>query len=413
MTVHDVRLEERLRGLAAELRGALEGALRAALAAQRVASPDAIRPLHLTSHLGLDKSLASRVVRSLGAEDDIAALHGIPTPQGLGLIARALENAGADGAPLDRFAAATEAYAALLSEFSGGRTDLEATLAGWLPDQRRRAERDARRSVFRGMTTLVGTRAGAVYNALLLVPSDEDGRVDSLIVAVRQDLRRLRAGASVHVARLETAAEDQRRSTLDGAPLTGDPNNLIIGELCSQPLPGLTLEETGDRLLIEIAADSLDVNESTTLGIGWRTRGHFAARGGAAPMDRLTVSSERPCEALVLDVLVHSSLGRVSDAVAATSSFAPHPDRSGCGGPPPPGSEERTGAPAVERLDGHPSGLRSAAVRAVPAIIENACREAGFGADEFTSRIRMTRAFPIPTEHLTLWWRLEGPAEGA
>jgi len=407
MTVHDVRLEERLRGLAAELRGALEGALRSALAAQRVAAPDAIRPLHLTSHLGLDKSLASRVVRSLGAEDDIEALHGIPTPQGLGLIARALRKAGADGAPLDRLTAATEAYAALLSEFSGGRTDLEAALAGWLPDQRRRAERDARRSVFRGMTTLVGARVGAIYNALLLVPSAEEGRVDSLIVAVRQDLRRLRAGARVHVARLDAAARDQRRSALDGAPLTGDPHDLIIEELCSQPLPGLTLEETGERLLLEIAPDSLDVNESTTLGIGWRTRGHFAAPGGGARMDRLTVSSERPCETLVLDVLVHASLGRAADAVAATSTFAPHPDTSAREGPPPPDAEERAAAPAVERLEGHPSGMRSPAVRAVPAILENACREAGFAPDDFTSRIRATRAFPVPTEHLTLWWRLE------
>lgn len=398
-------LEERLRTVSTGLCTSLSQALTSALEASDADLGRGLRPVLLTSKLGLDKSLASRVVRSLGEEDPIRALHGIPTPQGLAIIAGAIREAGGDEDLVARFEGATSCYGELLSEFSGGRTDLEATLAGWIPEQRERAERDARRSVFRGMTTLSGIRTSAAYNALYLIPSDEPGRIDSLIVVVRQDLRRLRAGARLHVASLSADISGQVREALGKEVEVKDPRELLLHDLCSHPTPQLELESTGDRMTLSVDRTTLDVNEFCTIGLGWRTRGHYPK----GPEDtgrpsRMQVQPKHPTEALVVDLFVHEDveLERTPWAVVTDDPRLYPADMTL------PGSDDDNGG-SVERYDldevtSHPSGLGSPDVRSCAAIAENACREAGFSVDAFRC-YRGSIAFPTPVESLTVCWQ--------
>ena len=58
----------------------------------------------------------------------------------LALAAAQVDQQGAGDASLGALRAATDRYGALLKEFSGGRGDLEATLSGFLPEERIRAE---------------------------------------------------------------------------------------------------------------------------------------------------------------------------------------------------------------------------------------------------------------------------------
>lgn len=424
-------LESRLRTLSQRLCASLEAAIRGSLVALGECSSEPLRPVVITSRLGLDKSLASRVARAIGADDPIRALHYIPTPQGLSLVARA---AAAAGAPPEQVAAlddASASYRDLLAEFSGGRTDLEATLAGWIPEQRERAERDARRSVFRGMTTLSGTRTSAVYNSLYLIPAPPDvsegcatqpgeERIHSLVVTLRQDLRRLRSGARLHVMSMLAASVPGRppraqrsgrnappstgRFTLDGAPLRDDPEALLLGDLCSHPLPKLELQHSGPSIIVSVDPGALDVNEFATLGMGWMTRGHF--QRFATPSRRyesLTVAALSPTEALVVDLFIHEDLAYPHPPFASLADVAgqlgPRVDPKAL--PP----VELEAAPRPLSLDAHPSGLASQDVRACPAIAENACREADIDLAKF-SKYRFRIAFPTPTEQLTIWWEL-------
>ncbi|MCC7143252.1 MAG: hypothetical protein IT349_14225, partial [Candidatus Eisenbacteria bacterium] len=53
-----------------------------------------IRPTKLATHLSLDKSLVSRLVRSLRADSSADLIHHIPSPTGLGMFLQAAESAG-------------------------------------------------------------------------------------------------------------------------------------------------------------------------------------------------------------------------------------------------------------------------------------------------------------------------------
>ncbi len=422
MPSHQSPLETRLRTVSNELCGALEQVLTEALDAEvsgnnpavPVAAPvrevRQMRPVQLTQRLGLNKSLASRVVRAIHEEDALHALRGIPTPQGLQLIHKAAKSEGATPSALARLDEATGEYSKLLSEFTGGRTDLEATLAGWLPDLRVRAERDARRSVFRGMTTLAGTRASAIYNSVYLLPSQDDPRgVDSALVTVRQDVRRLQYGAEILVMRLVTEEKedwrDQRR-TLDGGKLSNDPRDLLVAELCSHPLPKLELDakEPG-AVTLRIAAGGLDVNEFSTLGVGWRTKSHFRRFADAeSGFGSMVMGASNPVEAIVLDLFVHKDLELAGTPFTSINKDrAPHPKRMRV--PPAADSEQRRFAPPVIDLDAHPSGLASQDVRSCKAICENVCREAGVAPGDF-AKYRTRIEFPVMTEELSLWWPL-------
>lgn len=401
-------LEIRLRTLSRDLCSALGDVIASALTASDRAIAGPLRPVQLTGVLGLDKSLASRVVKSLSVEDELLALHGIPTPQGLNLIASAAREHGATPETLARLEHVAGEYRALLDEFSGGRTDLEATLAGWIPEQRARAERDARRSVFRGMTTMTGTRAGTIYNALYLVPSRLEGKADSLVVGVRQDLRRLRAGARLLVARLRSAKGTggwgARRTTLQGAPLATAAHAIMLRDLCSHPLPELDLTTEDEQIVISIGPDTLDVNESTTLGFGWRTEGHFELH--ATDEDHyhhVSVESIRPSEALVFDLFVHETID-LPEPPIVTLTMERHAQLSAPRSPAAAQDGSLHGEVELVDLDRVPGGLASVDVHACPAIAETVCREAGFMVDQFR-KFRARIEFPLPTEQLTLWWR--------
>ena len=431
------RLEARLRTLSRELCTSLEAAIQSALADGGEAPEGRLRPVLLTSKLDLDKSLASRVVRAISCDDPIRALHRIPTPQGLALIARATLEAGANESAVESLEEASTAYRELLLEFSGGRTDLEATLAGWIPEQRERAERDARRSVFRGMTTLRGTRTSAVYNSLYLVPPAEElgsapdaastaqggNRLDSMAVTVRQDLRRLRSGARLHVMGLRAGspprkegatgddargpAQPQERRTLHGESVTGDPTALLLRDLCSHPIPQLELRHTGKRIEVSVDPGALDVNEFATIGMGWKTERHFpSCATDSRSFSRVSMEASGPTEALVFDLFLHKSLRWPGPPFA--SVFDGSSDVGSANDPAALPRPELDSAPRALDLDAHPSGLASPEIRACGAIAENACREAGYRLTDFL-KYRFRIAFPTPTEHLTVWWALPKP----
>ena len=406
MQIYRSPLEARMRSVSDALRGALEQVLSEALGADS----DPMRPVQITQQLGLNKTLAGRVVRAIYEQDSLQALLRIPTPQGLQLISLASERVGAATASLERLARSTRDYGELLAEFSGGRTDLEAILAGWLPDQRARAERDARRSVFRGMTTLAGTRGSADYHSLYLLPSQkEPDRLDSLSVTVRQDLRRLQPLAEIVVFGPVADAPDAwraRRRTLQGRELNSDPRSMLVPELCSHPIPALEFnaDEPG-AMSLRVAAAGLDVNEPATLGLGWRTDAAFP-RFAAAESDfgRFAIRAAKPVEAVVVDLFVHRDLALAGRPIASLDADVAS-SAAGSIAPPREDSVKRKAAPSVLDLDADPSGLASQDVRSCKAIAENVCREAGVRLEDF-AKYRTRMEFPVGSEELTLWWPL-------
>ena len=373
----------------------------------------------LTSELGLDKSLASRIAKALRENDELKALHAVPTPKGLQLVERALQERGVGKATLEKLASAIDTYREILAEFSGGRTGLEATLAGWIPEERAGAERDARRLIFRGLTTVEGTRTGTIYNSVYILPSPADpSKYDLLVVAVREDLRRLRADEEIPLTSItgKNSAGDgpENRLLLDGTELLDDPDSgertasgkdprsLVLEELCSSPAPKLELVTRGNSAVVRISRESLDVNEIATVAFGWRMNGYFTkklAEEGNCPHFSFTASG--PAECMTVDLFVHKDFKLTSDPVAAVVRHI-DVDHGAMSKPPPSESRERTRAPELEVLANSSGALNTEDLRGCKSIAKHATELAGVDLESFN--VHRTRIeFPMTTEVLTVW----------
>ncbi|MEL6714676.1 MAG: hypothetical protein AAFP86_12920 [Planctomycetota bacterium] len=381
----DPTLEARLRRVGRELQEALRVAL-----GSLAAGAARVRPVDLTD-AGVDKSLASRLVRLTQQPDPLRALHAAPSPKGLAILAQRMRErpGGADGARAVE--AARDALAALLADLGGRRADLLVALSAWIPEERERQERDARRAVQRGWTALAGARAGALYRAAFVEPAGD--ALACVVVQVDQDVRVLRPLERVFLAKLDGPAAvdaDAARAdrafprSLAGSGLHRGAPAPTLPELGSHPAPELRVTGRAGAAEVHVAPRSLDAATTTTVGLAWRTS---LPRGdGALELD-FDARALRPTEALVVDLFVHAALGSASSVTAVLETDS--------------GSNRAAAAPAA--LPSRGAGFSSSHVRSVGAIVENVGREAGFDPSAFAGQRTRVR-LPLPDERLVLRW---------
>src|SRR5499427_8223096 len=118
-------LRLRIEASGRELRRAITSVLEA------VAGPRP-RPTRVARAIGLDKSLASRLVRSVRATSDMDLMHFVPSPGGLHIFAD-LALRHADPASVDHLRAAADRFSELLDAAPGGRAAIGAQIEGRPP----------------------------------------------------------------------------------------------------------------------------------------------------------------------------------------------------------------------------------------------------------------------------------------
>lgn len=404
-------LETRLRELSRELCYALNTVLSEALGVTATGGP--IRPILMTNQLGLDRTLASRIARALREPDELRGLYGLPTPQGLQLVERATKGHGASEEALAKLRSATESYGEMLASFRGGRGGLETTLAGWIPELRAKAERNARRTVFRGMSTLEGTQTGMAYAAIFLIPSKRDPeRLDALVITIRADVCRLRVGESIPLVTISASGSNhwfELLTDLDGQDLESnntsdrDPQRFLVEELCSQPTPALATVHEGESVTLEVVADALDVNVEATLGLAWRIPSFFVSyQSGANTHCHVSVKVLKPTERQVVDLFFHKDAMIQGEPVASVSKqLSVHHDQMH--GPPPETSPERMLAPTVERRRDSASTLANQDVPFYGSVVDTLKSRAGLDVSDFTL-YRTSIDYPLVASELILWW---------
>src|SRR5262245_41210014 len=111
-------LKQRIEATGHDLRGALSAVLEA------VAGPRP-RPTRVSRAIGLDKSLASRLVRAVQNVSDLELMHLVPSPGGLRIFAE-LAMRYADPASISNLMAATGRFELLLDSLPGGRASVDA-----------------------------------------------------------------------------------------------------------------------------------------------------------------------------------------------------------------------------------------------------------------------------------------------
>lgn len=205
-------------------------------------------PQALAARLGVDKVLASRVLKAMRSADPMSAVHRAPGPEPLRRVVRALAEKGVDAAIIRRAENAIDAFERLIRDEIGDRSSLDAILSAWAPEARREFELRRKQAAFRAMSQLKGAEMSVLFAAVLLAPNASNPRrLDVVWINGALGLRRLRPGAGVKFAtrRLSGQDGDRRPRTLAGVPVEGL-DRLILDEFCTSPPPRLDAHKVGE-----------------------------------------------------------------------------------------------------------------------------------------------------------------------
>lgn len=208
------------------------------------------RPVRLIRRTGIDKSLASRLVRAARVGSGPHFLHAVPSPSGLRILLD--RSAGhADPALLSEAAAAVDRFEAMLDGLPGGRQALDARLGATSVSIRRQREHVARQASFKAVSFLFGHYCDTLVTTLFMIPSATPGKVDLIEVHRRIGLQRLAADAPMPLMSLMPpatgAAPDGAPcvTSLDGDATTRRPDDFLIADFSSAPLPALRVVDEG------------------------------------------------------------------------------------------------------------------------------------------------------------------------
>jgi len=284
--------------------------LASAMGAAIEAMPRTRGPAELSRQLGVDKVLASRLLRAISQRDPLAVLYAAPGPEPLLRVLRALEKRGATGELISSAERAVADFDRVMHEEAGDRSGLEAMLAAWLPEARTEFELRRKQTAFRAISELRGVAVDTDLATVLLHPNADGRHIDVVWLFGKLGLRRLRVGSSVKFAtrRLTNGEPPRKPQTLDGVSVEGF-DGLRLNEFCSAPPPPLDVHPAGE--VVHYTLGDIGIGPRCTVDLVF-------AEVNLAELPLQTADSRRkrhvfaevttPTRVLVFDVLVSAGL---------------------------------------------------------------------------------------------------------
>ncbi|MFI4898479.1 MAG: hypothetical protein ACIARR_11710 [Phycisphaerales bacterium JB059] len=268
-------------------------------------------PQALATLLGVDKVLASRVLKMLRASGPIEAVHRAPGPEPLRRLIRGGESAGASSAAVDRAQLAVDALERLIRHDAGDRSALDAVLSAWAPEARREFELRRKQALFRAMSQLKGSQTETLYASVFLHPGTDPEKIDIAWVNGLYALQRLRPGARVKLAARWIRQNDEIGQTrsLTGEAINGA-EGLVLDAFGSSPRPPIEVHRAGEVTHYTLGGEAF--------GQGARADVVFAEHGPDDMPRYIEASANRkrfvyaevsvPTKKLVFDALIHRDL---------------------------------------------------------------------------------------------------------
>ncbi|MBI5863028.1 MAG: hypothetical protein HZB38_00675 [Planctomycetes bacterium] len=294
---------------------------RAARVGQQLASSfsgllDAIAPGHggpvtVARLLGVDKVLASRLLKAARNRDPVAVLQLMPGPDPLRRVLRAATR-HAEAEVLANAQSAVTEFEDLIRREAGDRSALEAMLSAWLPESRREFELRRKQAAYRAMSQLRGASAKVSSATVFLHPSPDPKRLDVVWVFGLLGLQRLRPDVAVKFAtrRVTNKGGPPRRpETLDGVAVDGL-DGLRLTEFCSAPAVEIDVHRVGEVVHYALGRNGFGPRSATDLVFAEVSRADMARFVPAGSGRRRYVFAEvsTPVETLVFDTLLHEDL---------------------------------------------------------------------------------------------------------
>jgi hypothetical protein len=291
-----------MQALATEIATDLRTSLEAVVVAIAGSPP---RPQELVLKTGSGRPLADRVLRIIGHEESLAALHVAPPPHTLRSFVHSALLAGAPGDLCEVADESVARYAQLIRDFAGGRVGLDTALSGWIPRARERGEYAAKQSVYRSMAYLLGYQSEATVASCIVKPAAEESRCDVIRVSAHHSLRRMKTGKP-----LLLGAQDGGFGgvvTLRG--VASEPRDFLLESFATDPEPDLIQFKTGNLFQVFLGAEEPGLNIPVTLPLAFVGRGIWPRT--ATPKVQWVRHAEVfrvPSGVFVSDLIVHRDI---------------------------------------------------------------------------------------------------------
>ncbi|MFT3683524.1 MAG: hypothetical protein QM783_01150 [Phycisphaerales bacterium] len=182
---------------------------------------------------GVDKVLASRVLKALRQQDPVVTLYFMPGPEPLRVLVRAAERRGAPAAAVEGALVAIADFERLIDVQVGDRSLLDSILSAWIPQARGEFELRRKQAAFKALSQIKGVQAEGLTATCLVAPSATKGMMDVVWVHGLTGLHRVRPGVTVKMAsRRMSAQPSERRATTLGGEVIGDDSPPLVPEFC-------------------------------------------------------------------------------------------------------------------------------------------------------------------------------------
>lgn len=356
-----------------------------------------VGPQALATRLGIDKVLASRLLKALRASDPLSVVNRAPGPEPLRRVLDAAEGLGVEKSRIARARAAVDEFERLIRDEVGDRSSLDAILAAWVPEARREFELRRKQAASKAMSQLKGVFTEVLFASVFLAPSaDDPDMIDIVWINGLQGLRRLVPGAAVKFATRRLAPKngepERTPRTLGGDPVENIAGLLLPG-FCSTPTPVLNVHHAGEVVHYTLGGNRFGPGAGVDVVMGEVNRSELR-RGPRPDGRRMYVFAEvsQPARLLHFDAFMHTSLW-------PSTSPALHLYDTAFEGVADPNNRARD----IDRLDTLETiqplprgvdGARTSEVRRYAELLREVCARMGWDASAFVgSRCRID--YPI------------------
>lgn len=272
-------------------------------------------PVRLARAIGVDKVLASRVLRAAANRDPVAALKMMPGPEPLRRLNQAAAKHGVARKLTADLDAAVKEFDDLIRNEAGDRSALDAMLAGWLPEARGEFELRRKQAAYRAMSQLKGASTDVLVATVFVAPSkDSDELLDLVWVMGLLGLQRLRPGAVIKFATRRLATDKvtglpRHPCALDGTPVDGF-EGLRLDEFSSKPPASLTIHRVAEVMHYALEQGAFGPSSATDLVFGEANFGELPRYVPAENPRKRFVFAEvsTPAKKLIFDAFVHRDL---------------------------------------------------------------------------------------------------------
>jgi hypothetical protein len=391
-------LEPRIEAIGRDLRVAVSTVLEA------VAGPRP-RPTRVARAIGLDKSLASRLVRAVQSSSDLDLMHLVPSPGGLQIFAD-LARRYADPASIGNLRTATERFEDLLDSMPGGRASIDAQISESSRVALEKREHIAKQASFKAMSFLLGHFCDALTTSLFLVPSANSQRVDGIEIHRRIGLRRMRPSTPLAFLSIwgeggEVSENAISFDTLDGERGVSNPTGFLLPAFSTQPMPDLDIVRDSEMATLVLAGNP-SVHTPTQLTSVFKIRNGWAAAPEAQIHSLRGYVLTTPCRLGVREVYIAESI--FPDAIPQVSFVLPGP--AAVKRPPRgPGARHFTEVDLTRSVEQLPFGPHSFDIPGIvnhSAVIRHVLERAGHGLTRFRGW-RCSTSYPVPLIEM-MWW---------